>query len=450
MTPLPEVDFDVAVVGAGIAGSVTAYELARLGHSVVLIERGDAPGSKNLSGGVLYTHTLRDVFPDYLETAPVERRVVRNQVSFVNADSEVTLDYRDQAMTDPVNAVTVLRARFDPWLAERAEEAGAFLMPGVRVEELLTEPAPAEPGDEPGNESGGSGTRVVGVRAGEGELRAHVVVAADGVNSFLARGAGLRPDPEQHELALGVKGVFALPREVIEERFALAGDEGAAWALVGDCTRGVAGGAFCYTNTASLSVGLVVRLDDLVRRGEQAADLFEHLVHHRVLAPYLAGAKLVEYGSHLVAEGGADMIGDIATGGLVVVGEAAGLALNTGLTVRGMDLAVGSGACAAEAISAALEAGDVSGTGLASYRRLLFDSVIGRDMTTYAKAPAFLLRDRLYRQYGDLAAGVLSDAYRLDGTPRHRLAEIARRRLKASRLRRRDLAADAWAGVRAL
>lgn len=444
MTALPEVDFDVAVVGAGIAGSVAAYELARRGHTVVLIERGDAPGSKNLSGGVLYAHKLREVFPDYLDSAPVERRVVRNQVSFVNADSDVTLDYRDQAMTDPVNAVTVLRARFDPWLAERAEEAGAFLMPGVRVEGLLTEPVPAaDAEDEPA-------TRVVGVRAGEDELRAHVVVAADGVNSFLARGAGLRPDPARHQLALGVKGVFALPREVIEERFALTGDEGAAWALVGNCTRGVAGGAFCYTNTASLSVGLVVRLDDLVRRGEQAADLFDHLVHHRVLAPYLAGAELIEYGSHLVAEGGAGMIGDIASDGFVVVGEAAGLALNTGLTVRGMDLAVGSGVCAAQAISAALEAEDVSGAGLASYRRSLFDSVVGRDMMTYAKAPAFLLRDRLYHAYGDLAAGILADVYRLDGTPRRRVAGIARRRLKASRVRRRDLVADAIAGVRAL
>lgn len=446
MNALPEVDFDVAVVGAGIAGSITAYQLARSGHSVVLIERGGVPGSKNLSGGVLYTHTLREVFPDYLDSAPFERRVVRNQVSFVNAGSHVTLDYGDERLADPVNAVTVLRGRFDPWLAQRAEAAGAFLMTGVRVDGLLAEPST----DGPAASGEGPGIRVLGVRAGRDELRAHVVVAADGVNSFLARDAGLRPDPGQDELALGVKGVFALPREVIEERFALTGDEGLAWALVGDCTRGIAGGAFCYTNRRSLSVGMVVRLDDLVRRGAHAADVFEHLVHHRVLTPYLAGAELLEYGSHLVAEGGAAMIGDIATDGLVVVGEAAGLALNTGLTVRGMDLAAGSAVCAAQAIGSALQAGDVSRAGLASYRDLLLDSVVGRDMTTYARAPAFLQRDRLYRAYGDVAAGMLADVFRLDGTPRQRLAGIARRRLKASRLRGRDVVADAVAGVRAL
>jgi electron transfer flavoprotein-quinone oxidoreductase len=50
-----EPDFDVIVVGAGIAGCVTAYQLAQQGREVLLIERGEAPGSKNLSGGVLYS-----------------------------------------------------------------------------------------------------------------------------------------------------------------------------------------------------------------------------------------------------------------------------------------------------------------------------------------------------------------------------------------------------------
>ena len=48
------------------------------------------------------------------------------------------------------------------------------------------------------------------------------------------------------------------------------------------------------------------------------------------------------------------MIGEIVMDGMVVVGDAAGLTLNTGLTVRGMDLAVGSAIAAAEAVHAAL------------------------------------------------------------------------------------------------
>ncbi|MGB8380820.1 MAG: FAD-dependent oxidoreductase, partial [Dermatophilaceae bacterium] len=191
-----EVDFDVIVIGAGVAGTVTAYLLAQQGHSALLIERGETPGSKNLSGGVLYTHSLRQVFPDFLDEAPIERRITRNYINFLNADSSVGIDYRDQRLSDPVNAVTVLRAKFDAWLGEKAEEAGVFVMPGVRVDRVLTaeidEEAPGIP-------------RVIGVQAGDDQLRAHVVVAADGVNSFIAQEVGLRQKDPLNHLAVGVK-----------------------------------------------------------------------------------------------------------------------------------------------------------------------------------------------------------------------------------------------------
>src|SRR5580693_8677528 len=145
MTQTAEPDFEVIVIGAGIAGCVAAYQLARQGRSVLLIERGEAPGSKNLSGGVLYSRGIQQVFPDFRDEAPVERRITRNYISFLNADSSVAIDYKDA------------------WLSDKCEEAGAMIMPGVRVDRVLTE-----------------GTRVVGVQAGDDELRAHVVVAADG------------------------------------------------------------------------------------------------------------------------------------------------------------------------------------------------------------------------------------------------------------------------------
>ena len=229
MTQPAEPDFEVIVIGAGIAGCVAAYQLARQGRSVLLIERGEAPGSKNLSGGVLYSRGIQQLFPDFGHEAPVERRITRNYISFLNADSSVAIDYRDARLVDPVNAVTVLRAKLDAWLAEKCEEAGAIIMPGVRVDRVLTE-------------EGAAGKRVVGVRAGDDELRARVVVAADGVNSFIAKEAGLREKEPLHHLAVGVKSVVSLPRETIEERFNLTGDEGAAIAAVGDCTEGVGGG----------------------------------------------------------------------------------------------------------------------------------------------------------------------------------------------------------------
>lgn len=433
-----EPDFDVIVVGAGPAGSVTAYRLATAGLSVVLIERGDAPGSKNLSGGVLYGRVLDEVFPGFADEAPVERRITRHVTTFLTPDSHVGIDYRGAGLAEPVNAVTVLRAKFDPWLAEKAEEAGVFLMPGVRVDALLTEPGPD------------GRPQVVGVRAGEDELRARVVVAADGVNSFLAKEIGLRHKEPTNHMAVGVKAVVALPRQSIEDRFGLVGDEGAAHAIVGDCTQGIGGGGFLYTNTDSLSVGVVLRLDDLLKQGKAAADVFEHYLAHPGLAPYLRGGEVVEYGSHLVAEGGMAMVGEVATHGLVVVGEAAGLTINSGLTVRGMDLAIGSAIAASDAVAEAVAAGDVTAAGLAGYRRRLEEGFVLKDLKTYAKAPAFLERTGMYGAYGELAASVFKDVFSLDGSPRKHLTSVAWGAFKRSPVKLGQLVSDGWAGVRAL
>jgi len=433
MTEAVEPDFDVIVIGAGIAGCVTAYQLAQAGHSVVLIERGETPGSKNLSGGVLYCRSMMEVFPDLLTEAPVERKITRNYIQFLNGNSAIGIDYQDARLADPTNAVTVLRAKFDAWLAEKCEEAGVFLMPGVRVDSLIKE-----------------GDQFVGVQAGEDALRARVIVAADGVNSFIAQAAGLRKKEPTNHLAVGVKSVVTLGKEEIEKRFHCSADEGVAYAIVGDCTEGVGGGAFLYTNVDSVSLGVVLRLDDLIAKGKRATDVFDHFLEHPFIAPLIKDGELAEYGCHLVAEGGLAMMGELAANGVVIVGDAAGLTLNTGLTVRGMDLAVGSAVAAAKGIDAALKSGDVSKQGLAGYRTALFASFAGKDMETYAKAPAFLERPRMYKEYGELLGNILYNAFNHDLTPRKHLVAVAKDSLKKSRVKMKDLASDGLAGVRAL
>lgn len=208
--------FDAIVVGGGVAGTVCAYQLASQGHEVVLIERGDEPGAKNLSGGVFYCRVMEEVFPGFVEKAPVERRITRNIVSFLNEASSVDIDYWDQRLHEPANAVSVLRAR--------------------------------------------------------------VVVCADGVNSFLARQAGVRDKEPMKNLAVGVKSVIRLPRATIEDRFRLTEDDGIAYAIVGDATQGCAGGGFLYTNTESVSVGVVLRLDDLVAKGLRSSEVHDHFL----------------------------------------------------------------------------------------------------------------------------------------------------------------------------
>lgn len=418
-----EYDFDAIVIGGGVAGSVCAYLLAQKGHEVLLIERGPEPGSKNLSGGVFYCRVMDEVFPGFAENAPVERVITRNCLSFMNPTSTVNVDYWDQRLAAPVNAVTVLRAKLDAWLSEQCEEAGVTVMPGVKVDELVKD-----------------GDRFVGVRAGEDELRARVIVAADGVNSFISRYAGIREKEPTDNLAVGVKSVIRLGEEQMRQRFNLRDNEGAAYAVVGDCTKGVAGGGFMYTNRDSISIGIVARLDDLAAKGYASSDLHDHFLSHPAIAPFLEDGELLEYGCHLIAEGGEKMQHDLVRPGLVVIGDAAGFTLNTGFTVRGMDLAAGSAQAAAEAIHDALEKGDYSQTQLEAYIGNYKESFVGKDMQTYAKAPAFLENEEMYGAIGKLAADVLFETYNLDLTPRKHLLKNAKGALKASGLKIRRLA----------
>ncbi|MGI6451776.1 MAG: FAD-dependent oxidoreductase [Desulfitobacteriia bacterium] len=428
-----EVDFDVIVVGAGVAGCVTAHQLAVRGHSVLLVERGQIPGSKNLSGGVFYCRIMEEILPGFIDEAPVERRITRNCLSFLSPASFVNVDYADARLGQSVTAVSVLRARLDEWLAAKCEEVGVMVMSGIKVDALVMEEE-----------------RIVGIRAGDDELRAHVVVAADGINSFLCRQAGIRAQEPTKHLAVGVKSVIGLPRQVIEERFNLTGDEGVAYAVVGDCTKGVGGGGFLYTNLESLSIGVVLRLDDLVRSGETSSELHDKFLSHPAIEPFLRGGELLEYGCHLVAEGGLAMVHDLTRSGLVVVGDAAGLTLNTGFTVRGMDLAAGSGLAAAKAIDAALKKGDFSKASLDAYCTELNNSFVGKDMRTYARAPQFLENPRMYGAYGQLLSEILYGVYNLDTTPRQRLVSRAMGALKKSPLSLLQLIKDMYAAGRAL
>ncbi|MDO5026118.1 MAG: FAD-dependent oxidoreductase [Trueperella sp.] len=430
---MSEYDFDVIVVGAGVAGSVAAYQLAKQGYEVLLVERGAEPGTKNLSGGVLYSAVLEKIYGAAWADAPVERPVTRNVLSFLNADSAVNLDYWDERLAG--NAVTVLRAKLDPWLAEQAEEAGASVISGIKVDSLIRE-----------------GDYFTGIRAAGEEMRAKVVILADGVNSFLAQGAGVRGKVPQSQLGLGIKAVIRLGEDTIRQRFQLGtAADGTAYTLVGDCTQGVAGGAFLYTNRDSVSVGVVLMLEDLQRKGLDSAEIFAHLLAHPYLAPLLADGEILEYGSHLVAEGGKAMQRDLVHNGMLIIGDAAGFTINNGFSIRGMDLAAGSALAATEAVAAALEQADYSSVKLGKYLRHLEDSFVGKDMATASKIPAFLASTpEMYGRTGELVADVLYDIYRQNTTARLPLYQLVWQSLRRNSVKLYRTAQIVVAGVRAL
>lgn len=190
---MSEDKFDAIVVGAGVAGSVAALVMARAGLDVLVIERGDSAGCKNMTGGRLYAHTLEAIIPGFAVSAPVERKVTREKISFLTEESAVTLDFHREQPDVPQHAsYTVLRNRLDPWLMEQAEQAGAQFIPGVRVDALVRE-----------------GNKVTGVQAGDDILEANVVILADGVNSMLGRSLGMVPAPIRIITLLVLKRLLA-------------------------------------------------------------------------------------------------------------------------------------------------------------------------------------------------------------------------------------------------
>ena len=122
---------DVIVVGGGLCGSVAAGVLAKGGADVLLIERGEAPGSKSIMGGVVYAEEFKRALGEFPADAPVERRVVREEYYFHDGKS----GYLSLSLKHPQgsSAYTVLRRKFDGWLWEWAKGRGAVLLPKVLV-----------------------------------------------------------------------------------------------------------------------------------------------------------------------------------------------------------------------------------------------------------------------------------------------------------------------------
>lgn len=389
---------DAVVVGAGPAGSAAALALARAGRSVALLERGPFPGAKNVYGGVVYGRILDEVIPRWWEQVPVQRWVVRRSTMVLTPTQALAVDFRTQAWgSPPYNGMTVYRSDFDSWLAGHAVAAGADLITSTVATGLLR--------DERG--------AVVGVCTDrpEGDLPARAVIACDGVNSFLAKEAGLLPRTDPAHLTLGVKEVLDLPAAVIEERFGLAAHEGTDIEMLG-ATRGIPGGGFLYTSSDTVSIGVVVSLPGLTEAKVRPEDLIADLKAHPAIAPYLRGATIKEYSAHLIPEGGYNAIPKLAVDGMVVAGDAAGLCLATGLWLEGVNFAIGSGLAAGRAVAAALAAGDTSARGLAGYRRDLESGFVLADHKRLRKAPQVVLADRLQQRYPgllcDLTEGVFT------------------------------------------
>ncbi|NLL86334.1 MAG: FAD-dependent oxidoreductase [Syntrophomonadaceae bacterium] len=415
-----EEKFDAIIVGAGLAGLSAAYTLAREGLEVLLLERGDYPGAKNVTGGRIYLNPIRELFPDLWKKAPFERHISQEGVSIMAGERSLNLSYRGEELEqEPYQSYSILRAKFDRWLSKQAERKGAMLVSRSRVDDLIIENG-----------------RVEGVYAGGDELRSQVVIACDGVLSLMAEKAGLRKPGSARQYGVGFKEVIELDSALINERFGLEGDEGAARLYMGEVTKGKFGGGFLYTNKESISLGIVVGIHDLMEGAPaiQAPVLLDEFKQRPEIARLIKGGETVEYSAHVIPEGGLKALTKLYGEGILVAGDAAGFSLNIGVTVRGMEYAMASGYYAAQAVIQAKAREDFSAASLASYESMLNESFVMQDFKNFSAAPEALDNHRIYTHYPELLGNIMRDMYSIPPGSKERLYPTAKKYLGTGEL----------------
>ena len=396
-------NFDVIIVGGGPAGLSAAISAANEGMKTVVIERGDYPGTKNVMGGILYTTATDMVVPEFWKDAPLERPIIEQRIAMLSGDETIMGGYRDPDWArEPYNAHSILRVKFDRWLAQKAEKAGVMIITETVVEDLLY---------HNGN--------VVGVRTGraEGDLGAKVVIIAEGVNNFLAVKAGLAKPLNPSTVAIAAKEIIALPKEKIEDRFCLEEGQGATIELYGESTAGMMGVAFIYTNKDSLSIGVGALLKPLIREHWTPNDLLENLKSKPYIKRLLQGGETKEYLAHLLPEGGYKHLPKLYRQGVMVVGDTA--MLMNSLNREGSNLAMVSGKIAGEVAARSIKAGDVSDQAMSVYETRLRDSFVLKDLYMYRHMEGFLEENtHLLQKYPKMFAKAAKMYLTADAVPK--------------------------------
>jgi electron transfer flavoprotein-quinone oxidoreductase len=395
--------FDAIVVGAGPAGNAAAYTLAKGGLSVLQIERGEYPGSKNVQGAILYADALQEIIPDFREDAPLERHIIEQRMWVLDDESFVGTHFRSDLFNrEPPNRYTIIRAQFDKWFASKVREAGALQICETTVDSLLLD-----------------GDAVVGVRCDRmgGDVFADVVILADGVNSVLARKAGLREEIKPSTVALAVKELLFLPQETIEARFNIKEDEGVVIELVGTVTDGMMGTGFLYTNKDSIAIGVGAMLSDFKASANRTAPyaMLERLKRHPAVAPLIEGGEMKEYSAHLIPEGGYYAVPKVHGNGWMIVGDSGGFV--NSVHREGSNLAMVTGRLAAETVLEARAAGKaLDATTLAAYRAKVDASFVMKDLHKYRNVPkVFHANTHFFTAYPQLVNRAARTMLTVDG-----------------------------------
>ena len=292
--------FDVAVIGGGSAGLAALQQLSSLGKQAVLIEAGKTVGCKNVSGGILYSkkpkngkvYNVEDVYGEqFLYNAPIERLITKYILHNTSRDKVFSIDLTGAHKYLANFGYSVLLNSLNSWFAhvanETAEKQGGGIVSGVHVKNITWH----------------QGKTIIETDELK-EFEVKAIIAADGVNSELADITGARQKFSPEELYQGVKVVLKLPEEIINDRFGITSDEGAAHLFAGDITLNHIGGGFLYTNRETLSVGAVYHYDSLMTRPAEPYELVNALLMNPLVKEFIKDEVAIkeEIGKNLSKE----------------------------------------------------------------------------------------------------------------------------------------------------
>jgi electron-transferring-flavoprotein dehydrogenase len=358
------IEVGVLIVGGGPAGLACAIRLGqlledapevaeRLGDvPVAVVEKGKQPGSHLLSGAVVNPRSLRTLFKDRVRTAdmPFFGRVEHEGVYFLTRERAVRIP-TPPTMRNHGNFVASL-SQLGRWLGERAEEAGATILPETTAAKLLLTDGRVR-GVRTGDRGRGrSGDELANFEPGS-DVLARVTVLAEGTQGHLTGVAlgrlGLEGENPQ-VWALGVKEVWRVAKPLDRVIHTMG------WPLRAGSKYREFGGSFIYPmGDDMVTVGMVVGLDH--RDLELSVhDLLQELKTHPLVRKILEGGERIAWGAKTIPEGGfLSVPRQLSAPGLLICGDGAGLVNVPAL--KGIHYAVESGRLAAEAAFAALQPG---------------------------------------------------------------------------------------------